>query len=213
MLVYEKTPAAIYSASYAAVRKEASLERFSSGMEKLAIRIIHSCGMPDAGDRLDYSGNAYEAGQKALQSGKPVLCDSEMVRSGIIRRRLPCDNRLIATLNNPEVADRASKIGTTRSAAAVEFWEDYIEGSVVAIGNAPTALFHLLELIDSGMPKPALILGFPVGFVGAAESKAELARNSRGCEYVAIQGRQGGSAMASAAVNALSIGLAEYLDD
>ena len=213
MLLYEKIPAAIYSASYSKVRKEASLERFSSGMEKLAIRIIHSCGMLDAGDKLDYSDNAYEVGQKALESGKPVLCDCEMVRAGIIRRHLPCDNRLIVTLNNPEVANRAAKIGTTRSAAAVEFWKDHIEDAVVAIGNAPTALFHLLELIDCGMPKPALILGFPVGFVGAAESKAELARNPRGCEYVAIQGRLGGSAMASAAVNALSNGLAEYPDD
>jgi len=138
-----------------------------------------------------------------------VLCDCEMVGAGIIRRYLPADNQVIVTLNDPKTPQIAAGIGNTRSAAAVELWADHLEGAVVAIGNAPTALFHLLDLLDQGAPKPAVILGFPVGFVGAAESKAELAANPRGCEYVALRGRRGGSAIASAAVNALAAGLPE----
>jgi precorrin-8X/cobalt-precorrin-8 methylmutase len=160
-------------------------------------------------DRLDFSANAYEAGQAALQSGAPVLCDCEMVGAGIIRRYLPAGNEVIVTLNDPKVPGIAAGIGNTRSAAAVELWAEHLEGAVVAIGNAPTALFHLLELLDEGAPKPAVILGFPVGFVGAAESKAELAANPRGCDFVALRGRRGGSAIASAAVNALAAGLPE----
>ena len=137
------------------------------------------------------------------------MCDCEMVGAGIIRRYLPAENEVVVTLNDPRVPELASKIANTRSAAAVELWRDHLDGAVVAIGNAPTALFHLLELLDAGWPKPAVILGFPVGFVGAAESKAELAANPRGCDYVALRGRRGGSAMASAAVNALAAGLPE----
>jgi precorrin-8X/cobalt-precorrin-8 methylmutase len=165
--------------------------------------------MIEIADRLVFSPSAAQAGRDALVAGKPVLCDCEMVGAGIIRRYLPAGNEVIVTLNEPSVPDRAKSIGNTRSAAAVELWEEHLEGAVVAIGNAPTALFHLLELIDSGGPKPAVILGFPVGFIGAAESKAELAANARGCDFIALRGRRGGSAMASAAVNALAAGLPE----
>ena len=165
--------------------------------------------MVEIADRLAFSNGAVAAGHAALQAGAPILCDCEMVGAGIIRRYLPSENEVVVTLNNAVVPGLAQDIGNTRSAAAVELWHDRIEGSVVAIGNAPTALFHLLELLDAGWPKPAVILGFPVGFVGAAESKAELASNSRGCEFVALRGRRGGSAMASAAVNALAAGLPE----
>ena len=209
MRPYEKDPAAIYAESFATVRREARLDRFGPGMERLAIRLIHACGMVEVADRLAYSPAAYEAGHAALQSGAPILCDCEMVGAGIIRRYLPADNEVIVTLNNVGVPARAKAIGNTRSAAAVELWEPHVEGAVVAIGNAPTALFHLLELIDDGFPKPAVILGFPVGFVGAAESKAELAANARGVDFVALKGRRGGSAIASAAVNALAVGLPE----
>lgn len=209
MRPYQKNPAAIYAESFATVRREARLGRFGPGMEALAIRIIHACGMVEVADRLAYSDGAYSAGRTALMSGAPVFCDCEMVGAGIIRRYLPAGNEVIVTLNHPKIPELAAAIGNTRSAAAVELWADRLEGAVVAIGNAPTALFHLLELIDEGAPKPALILGFPVGFVGAAESKAELAANPRGCDFVALRGRRGGSAMASAAVNALAAGLPE----
>jgi len=206
---YEKNPSAIYAESFATVRREARLDRFGPGLESLAIRLIHACGMVEVADRLAFSENAYEAGHAALQAGKPVLCDCEMVGAGIIRRYLPNNNDVIVTLNDPGVPGIAAGIGNTRSAAAVELWADHLDGAVVAIGNAPTALFHLLELLDQGAPKPAVILGFPVGFVGAAESKAELADRPRDCEFVALRGRRGGSAIASAAVNALSAGLPE----
>jgi len=209
MRPYEKDPGAIYAQSFATVRQEARLERFGPGMEALAIRLIHACGMVEVADRLAFSTEAYVAGHAALKAGAPILCDCEMVGAGIIRRYLPNNNQVIVTLNDATVPERAKSIGNTRSAAAVELWADQLEGAVVAIGNAPTALFHLLELLDSGAPKPAVILGFPVGFVGAAESKAELVANSRGCEFVALRGRRGGSAIASAAVNALAVGLPE----
>ncbi len=165
--------------------------------------------MVETADRLAFSDAAYEVGALALTKGAPILCDCEMVGAGIIRRYLPSDNQVIVTLNGPAVPEHAEKIGNTRSAAAVELWRDHIEGAIVAIGNAPTALFHLLDLLDQGWSKPAVILGFPVGFVGAAESKAELASNSRGCDFIALRGRRGGSALASAAVNALAAGLPE----
>ncbi len=204
MRPYEKVPAEIYAQSFATVRKEARLERFGAGMEAVAIRLIHACGMVEVADRLAFSDGAYQAGRAALEAGAPVLCDCEMVGAGIIRRYLPAGNDVLVTLNDPSVPALAKEIGNTRSAAAVELWREHIEGAVVVIGNAPTALFHLLELLDDGWPKPALILGFPVGFVGAAESKAELARDPRGCDFVALRGRRGGSAMAAAAVNALA---------
>ncbi len=200
---YERDPATIYAQSFATVRAEANLARFDEGMEALAVRLIHACGMVDVADRLCHSPGAAEAGRRALADGAPVLCDANMVAAGIIRRRLPADNSVICTLDDPSVPGRAAAGATTRSAAAVDLWQDRIGGAVVAIGNAPTALFRLLEHLDAGWPKPAVILGFPVGFVGAAESKAELARDPRGCDFVALRGRRGGSAMAAAAVNAL----------
>ncbi|MEM9579446.1 MAG: precorrin-8X methylmutase [Pseudomonadota bacterium] len=209
MRPYEKDPSAIYAQSFATVRHEARLERFDAGMQALVVRLIHACGMVEIADRLAYSQGAYLAGARALKSGAPVLCDCEMVGAGIIRRYLPAGNEVIVTLNDPCVPEHAKAIGNTRSAAAVELWEPHLEGAVVAVGNAPTALFHLLEMLDVGAPRPAVILGFPVGFVGAAESKAELADRPRGCDFVALRGRRGGSAIASAAVNALAAGLPE----
>jgi len=207
MRPYLKDPNAIYAESFATVRAQARLDRFGPGMQALAIRVIHACGMVEIADRLAFSERAFEAGAAALAAGAPILCDCEMVGAGIIRRALPADNPVMVTLNDPAVPKMAADLGTTRSAAAVDLWHDHLDGAVVAIGNAPTALFHLLERIEAGFPRPAVILGFPVGFVGAAESKAELARDPRGCNFVALRGRRGGSAIASAAVNALAAGL------
>jgi precorrin-8X/cobalt-precorrin-8 methylmutase len=173
-------------------------------LESVAVRIVHACGMPDVVADLAASDGAASQGRAALQAGAPILCDAQMVAQGIIRRRLPAANPVICTLDDPRVPELAQQIGNTRSAAAVELWRSHLPGAVVAIGNAPTALFHLLELLDGGWPKPALILGFPVGFVGAAESKAELVARSRGVPFIALQGRRGGSAIAAAAVNALA---------
>ncbi|RMD48843.1 MAG: precorrin-8X methylmutase [Alphaproteobacteria bacterium] len=189
------------------VRREARLERFPPGMDRLAIRVIHACGMVEVADRLVFSPGAFAAGARALAAGAPILADCTMLAAGIIRERLPAGNEVVVTLQDPRVPALAADLGTTRSAAAVELWRERIEGAVVAIGNAPTALFHLLERLDAGWPRPAVILGFPVGFVGAAEAKAELARDPRGTEFVALRGRRGGSAMAAAAVNALAAGL------
>ena len=205
--LYEKDPVAIYAQSFATVRTEGKLDRFAPDMQPVITRLIHACGMVEIADRLAYSADASMAGSAALAAGAPILCDCEMVAAGIIRRNLPAENPVIVTLNDPAVPELAQTIGNTRSAAAVELWADHIEGAVVAIGNAPTALFHLLELLDAGWPKPALIIGLPVGFVGAAESKAELAGNPRGVPFLTLRGRKGGSAMASAAVNALAAGL------
>ncbi len=209
MRPYERDPKAIYAASFATVRAEARLDRFPTDLQPLATRLIHSCGMVEIADRLAFSADVAASAHEALKSGAPILCDCEMVGAGIIRRYLPASNEVIVTLNDPAVAPLATEISNTRSAAAVRLWKERLEGAVVAIGNAPTALFHLLELIDEGWPKPAAILGFPVGFIGAAESKAELAANPRGIPFVALKGRKGGSAMASAAVNALAAGLPE----
>ena len=209
MRPYERDPKAIYAASFATVRAEARLDRFPADLQPLVTRLIHSCGMVEIADRLAYSPDIAATAHAALKSGAPILCDCEMVGAGIIRRYLPAGNEVIVTLNDPATAPLATEIGNTRSAAAVRLWKDRLEGAVVAIGNAPTALFHLLELIDEGWPRPAAILGFPVGFIGAAESKAELAANPRGIPFIALKGRKGGSAMASAAVNALAAGLPE----
>jgi precorrin-8X/cobalt-precorrin-8 methylmutase len=195
---YLRDPDAIYAESFATVAREARLERFPEALRPVVTRIVHACGMVDVADRLAFSAAAAEAGRAALRAGAPVLCDCAMVAAGIT---VGVDK--VVTLNEPGVPELAARLGTTRSAAAVELWEGRIEGAVVAIGNAPTALFHLLERLDAGWPRPALILGFPVGFVGAAESKAELAGDPRGAEFLTLRGRRGGSAMASAAVNAL----------
>ena len=206
---YEHDPAAIYRQSFSTVRAEASLGSLPADMVPVAIRLIHACGMADIVDNLVFSADAVRAGYEALQSGKSVLTDVEMVAHGVIRNRLPAVNDVVCTLNEPQVPDLAASLGTTRSAAALELWKDRLEGSVVAIGNAPTALFHLLEVVAAGGPKPALVLGFPVGFVGAAESKDALADNPFRLNFIALKGRRGGSAMAAAAVNAIAAGLPE----
>lgn len=202
MMDYEKSPSAIYAQSFATVRAEADFSRLPAGLHPAAIRLIHACGMVDIVDDLVFSPDVHDAAHKAITAGAPILCDVEMVGAGIIRRYLS-NNEVIVTLNDTRTVGLAKTLGTTRSAAAVELWHDHIEGAVVSIGNAPTALFHLLEKLDQGWPKPAAILGFPVGFVGAAESKAELAANPRDVPFLTLQGRRGGSAMASAAVNAI----------
>lgn len=206
-LDYIRQPAEIYRQSFETIRREANLDRFPVAMQPLVIRLIHACGMIDLADDIVFSQGAFEAGAAALAAGAPILCDAEMVRHGIIRSLLPAENEVICLINDVRVRPLAAWAGNTRSAAQVNLWAGQLEGAVVAIGNAPTALFRLLELLDQGAPKPALILGLPVGFVGAAESKAELAANSRGVPFIAVQGRRGGSAMASAAVNALAGGL------
>jgi precorrin-8X/cobalt-precorrin-8 methylmutase len=206
-LDYIRDPAEIYRQSFATIRREADLSRFSNGMDAMAVRLIHACGMIDVADDIAFSQGAFEAGAGALQRGAPVLCDAEMVRHGIIRRLLPADNAVLCLLNDERVRPKAAEIGNTRSAAQVDLWDEHLAGAVVAIGNAPTALFRLLERINAGAPKPSLVLGFPVGFVGAAESKEALISNIMGIPYIAVRGRRGGSAMASAAVNAIAGGL------
>lgn len=203
MIDYSRDAHDIYRQSFAIIRAEANLERIPADLEKLAVRVAHSCGMPDVIDDLVFSPNAGAIGRAALAAGAPILCDSQMVANGVTRARMPAGNEVICTLNDPQVAELAARLGTTRSAAALELWLPKLAGSVVAIGNAPTALFRLLEMLDAGAPKPALILGFPVGFVGAAESKDELAANPRGVPFVIVRGRRGGSAMAAGALNAL----------
>jgi precorrin-8X/cobalt-precorrin-8 methylmutase len=194
----------IYRKSFAIIRSEATLNILPPDLETIAVRLIHACGMTDIIDDLAYSPHAAEAGRAALTNGAPILCDAQMVAHGITRDRLPANNPVICTLRESDVPAIAQKLQTTHSAAALELWRSHLQGAVVAIGNAPTALFRLLELLDEGAPKPALILGFPVGFVGAAESKAALAENSRGVPFLTLHGRRGGSAMAAAAVNALA---------
>ncbi|MBK1734464.1 precorrin-8X methylmutase [Halorhodospira abdelmalekii] len=200
---YLKDGAAIYAKSFATIREEAELDRFSVDESRVALRVIHSCGMVEIADQLAFTTAATRAGEDALRAGKPILCDSKMVAHGIIRDRLPAANDIICTLSDPHVPELAREIGTTRSAAALELWGDRLDGAVVAIGNAPTALFRLLELIDAGAPRPALVIGMAVGFVGAAESKVALAARPE-LESIIVHGRQGGSAMAVATINALS---------
>jgi precorrin-8X/cobalt-precorrin-8 methylmutase len=194
----------IYSHSFAIIRTEAHLEVLPADVAKVAVRLIHSCGMTDIVYDIGYSLTAVQSGRAALAKGAPILCDCRMVAEGITRRRLSANNQVICTLNDPQVPELAQHLGTTRSAAALELWRSHLDGAVVAIGNAPTALFRLLEMLDEGVPKPAVILGFPVGFVGAAESKAALAADSRDVPFLTLHGRRGGSAIAAAAVNALA---------
>jgi precorrin-8X/cobalt-precorrin-8 methylmutase len=201
---YLRDGTAIYERSFAIIRAEADLSRFSADEAEVAVRMIHACGQVDAAQHIVFGGDLVTAARDALKGGAPVLCDAQMVAHGVTRARLPANNEVICALNEPRTAELAAKYGTTRSAAALDLWRDRLGGAVVAIGNAPTALFRLLELLDAGAPKPAAILGIPVGFVGAAESKAALAANSRGVPYVIVRGRIGGSAMTAAAVNALA---------
>ncbi|WP_159249353.1 precorrin-8X methylmutase [Microcystis aeruginosa] len=201
---YIKNGEEIYRKSFAIIRAETNWENLPDDLAHVAVRLIHSCGMTDITEDLKASPDAVKIGRNALAGGAAILCDSQMVANGITKARLPKDNPIICTLNHPEVTELAQQINNTRSAAALELWRPHLAGAVVAIGNAPTALFRLLELLDQNVDKPALILGFPVGFVGAAESKIELATNSRGVPFITLHGRRGGSAIAAAAVNALA---------
>ena len=201
---YLRNGAAIYERSFAIIRAEADLSRFSAEEADVAVRIIHACGQVDVEQHIVIAPNFITVARSALGDGAPILCDSEMVAHGVTRARLPAHNDIICTLNDPRVPSLAQKLDTTRSAAALDLWLDRLDGAVVAIGNAPTALFRLLGLIDSGAPKPAAIIGIPVGFVGAAESKAALAADPHGVPFLIVRGRMGGSAMAAAAINALA---------
>jgi precorrin-8X/cobalt-precorrin-8 methylmutase len=199
---YEHDGAAIYLRSFATIRAEADLDRFPASVEKVVVRMIHACGMVDLAADVAFSEDVATAARAALNAGAPILCDAQMVASGVTRRRLPAANEVICTLNDPSVAGLAQELGTTRSAAAMHLWGDRLDGAVVAIGNAPTALFHLLEMIRDGAPRPAAVLGLPVGFIGAAESKDALAASD--LPYLIVRGRRGGSAMAVSAINAIA---------
>ena len=204
MIEYLRDPTAIYKRSFEIIRGEADFSRLPKNAVAIATRVIHACGMPEIMDDLIITEDFAPTAQVSLAQGKPIFVDAEMVRHGIIARQLPANVEIICTLNDPRSKDIGLKNQITRSAAAVELWLQHLAGAVVAIGNAPTALFRLLELIDKGAPKPACIVAMPVGFVGAAESKAELIANSRGIPFVSIKGRKGGSAMASSVINALT---------
>jgi precorrin-8X/cobalt-precorrin-8 methylmutase len=200
---YIKDGTEIYRRSFAIIRAEAALARFSPAEERVAVRIIHACGMVEIAEDIQFSPGAAEAGMAALAAGAPILCDSAMVADGITRARLPAHNEVICTLREPEIPALAARLGTTRTAAAMELWRPHLSGAIVAIGNAPTALFRLFEMLEDGAPPPALVVGIPVGFVGAVESKdALIARKN--LPFVTVRGRRGGSAMVAAAVNALA---------
>lgn len=201
---YEKDGAAIYRQSFATIRAEADLSGLPADVGRVAVRMIHACGMVDLVRDLSWSPGVVSRAREALKAGAPVLCDVRMVASGVTRARLPADNEVVCTLADPAVPALAAGLGTTRSAAALELWRDRLDGAVVAIGNAPTALFRLLEMIDAGAPRPAAVIGVPVGFVGAAESKDALAAHPSGVEHLVVRGRRGGSALAAAAINAIA---------
>ena len=202
---YEKNGAAIYLESFATIRSEANLARFDSDEEMVAVRMIHAAGMVGLEEHIHFSPNFVTSARTALENGAPIFCDARMVSEGVTRTRLPADNEVICTLWADGIKEMAAEMGNTRSAAALELWRPHLEGAVVAIGNAPTALFHLLERLHDGWPRPAAILAFPVGFVGAAESKDALMRAGLGIPYITLPGRDGGSALAAAAVNGLSV--------
>ena len=197
---------AIYRRSFAIIRAEADLSRFSAEEAEVVVRMIHACGLVEASRQIEFGNDLVAAARDALARGAPILCDAEMVAQGVTRARLPAFNNVICTLRDPRVPALVAKLRTTRSAAALDLWADRLAGAVVAIGNAPTALFRFMELIDAGGPRPAAILGVPVGFVGAAEAKDALATNPRGLPFLVVRGRLGGSAMAAAALNALARG-------
>lgn len=200
---YIRDGAEIYRRSFAIIRAEADLGRFDTVEERVAVRIIHACGMPEIARDVAMSETFARDARQALRNGAPILCDAKMVANGITRSRLPAGNDVVCTLDDPSVPELARKIGNTRSAAAMDLWRDRLAGAVVAIGNAPTSLFRLLEMLDAGAPKPAAVIGLPVGFVGAMESKEALAADGR-VPFLIVRGRKGGSAMAVAAVNALA---------
>lgn len=201
---YEHDGAAIYRESFATIRAEADLGRFPEALEPAVVRMIHACGMPDIAAAVDFSNTVAPAARQALRDGAPILCDSEMVAHGITRKRLPADNRVVCTLRDEQTPALAARVGNTRSAAALELWRPELAGAVVAIGNAPTALFYLLEMLAAGAPRPAAIIGIPVGFVGAVESKEALVDNPWQVPWLTVHGRRGGSAMTAAAINGLA---------
>jgi precorrin-8X/cobalt-precorrin-8 methylmutase len=202
-LSYIRDGAAIYARSFAIIRAEANLSRFTPEEEKVAVRMIHACGMVELADDIDFSPTFVSAAKEALRTGAPILCDANMVAHGVTRARLPASNPVVCTLAEPGVAALAAELGNTRSAAAMEMWRNRLDGAVIAIGNAPTSLFRLLEMFDEDGARPAAVIGMPVGFVGAAESKEALAADGR-APYAIVRGRKGGSAMAAAAINALA---------
>ena len=204
-MAYLRDPELIYQQSFTAIRKEAELSHFPQDIANIVVRMIHSCGMIDIAQNIVYTISAASEGKAALMQGSPVLCDSRMVCEGVIRAKLPADNEVLCWNNFPESAALAKKLGTTRSAAAVELWRPKLAGAVVAVGNAPTTLFRLLEILEEGVEPPAVIFGLPVGFVGAAESKELLVKQCKeSVQFLTLKGRRGGSAMAAAAVNALT---------
>ncbi len=207
MYVYEKTPAEIYRQSFATIVAEAQLSRFGNEERNIVIRMIHACGMVDLADDVVISPGAVNAGRDALAKGAAIICDVEMVQRGIIARKLPADNRLLCNVRSEQADVLAKEKSTTRSAGGIESFTEQIQGSIVVVGNAPTALFHLLEMIESGVAAPALIVGCPVGFVGAVESKEALIAFGRDIPFISVRGRRGGSAMAASVVNALAGGL------
>ncbi|WP_262268303.1 MULTISPECIES: precorrin-8X methylmutase [Microvirga] len=200
---YIRDGAEIYRRSFAIIRAEADLSGFSGTAERVVVRMIHACGMTDLPRDVELSPDFADVAETALARGAPILCDAKMVANGITRARLPAGNDVICTLDDPRVPDLARRNGNTRSAAALELWRERLDGALVVVGNAPTALFHLLDMLDAGAPRPAAVIGIPVGFIGAAESKEALARDRR-VPYLVVHGRRGGSAMAAAAVNALA---------
>jgi len=199
---YVRDGAEIYRRSFATIRAEADLSGLPADVAQVTVRMIHACGMVDLPADVGFSPGVVSAARRALRAGAPILCDAEMVASGVTRARLPRSNEVVCTLRDPSVPGISSELGTTRSAAALELWRDRLDGAVVAIGNAPTALFRLLEMLADGAGRPAAVLGIPVGFIGAAESKAALAASD--LEYLVVHGRRGGSAMTAAAVNAIA---------
>jgi precorrin-8X/cobalt-precorrin-8 methylmutase len=202
MYEYEKDGAAIYRQSFATIRAEADLAGLPADVAQVAVRMIHACGQVDLVEDIAFSPAVVQRARDALNAGAPVLCDAKMVAAGVTRRRLPKDNDVVCTLDDPRTPGLAAELGTTRTAAALELWGDRLDGAVVAIGNAPTALFHLLEMVGKGAPRPAAVLGIPVGFVGAVESKDALAASD--LEFLVVRGRRGGSAMTAAAINAIA---------
>jgi precorrin-8X/cobalt-precorrin-8 methylmutase len=204
VLDYTRDATEIYRQSFATIRAEADLSRFPDDIARVVVRLIHTCGQVDVGEHVAYSDDVVARTHAALVAGAPVLCDSSMVAAGITRSRLPAENEVVSLVADGRGADLAARLGSTRSAAAVDLWADRLAGAVLAIGNAPTALFRLLELIDDGAPVPAAVLGGPVGFVGSAQSKKELIERPRGMSYLVVTGRRGGSAMAAAALNAIA---------
>jgi len=204
MSEYIRDGAEIYRRSFATIRAEADLDGLDPVLERVVVRMIHACGMVDLVRDVAASPGFGAAGEAALRAGAPILCDTSMVASGVTRSRLPAGNEVVCTLSEPSVARLAQERGTTRTAAAMELWRDRLDGAVVVVGNAPTALFRLLELVEEGVAPPAAVIGIPVGFIGAAESKAALAGHPSGLEHLVVHGRRGGSAIAAAAVNALA---------